>query len=474
MAGRDQSFSGRRSRASGGGTSPADVAGHTASAREIVARRAAEQAAAYPDLAITPLNTAGLDDRDAGLAHAIYDAVIRRWLTLGFAINLYTRQPVHELEPAMQGVLLSGAAQLLFFDRLPAHAVLNESVEIAKRLVRPGAAGMVNAVLRRVAELAGTPATHEARQSDWPQRRDVLPMGDGRVLVLRGEVLPADALQRLAISTSHPPGLVRRWASVHRREALQALLLHSLASPPTILNTAHADSPLPGGLIPHEVRGHHVFQGTRAELLALLESREDVWVQDAASSSAVAAAARVEPRPRLIVDACAGQGTKTRQLARTFTEARIIATDIDAQRRRTLADVFAGSAQVEVVAAGEVRGRAGGRADLVLLDVPCSNTGVLARRPEARYRAGRDQLERLRDVQRQILRDTGGLLHSSPRGRIVYSTCSIDREENEFQADWAAHELGLKLERHELQLPAGLPGEDPRGYQDGSFYAFLS
>lgn len=431
--------------------------------------RLAEQAAVFPDLMIAPPEPEGLDARDAALAHAIQDAVIRRWLTLSFLLDLHLKQPLRENEPALQAILLSGAAQLMFFDRLPPHAVLNESVELAKIMVRPGAAGVVNAVLRRIAEAIGG---HEARTTDWHQRRDVLPLADGRVLVLKAPLLPEDPQARLAIGTSHPREYIAHLTGVHRGEVVRDFALHNLAAPPTILNTVHARPPLPQGLTAHSEAGHHVFEGTRAELLDILESRSDLWVQDPASTRAVRAVAELQPR--VIVDLCAGQGTKTRQLAATFPGARIIATDVDKERHFTLTRVFAGSEQVEVLRPEEVRPRLAGRADLVLLDVPCTNTGVLARRPEAKYRASRQQLDRLVEIQRGIIAEALPLLSQNPRGRILYSTCSIDREENQFQVDWAAREFGLRVQRHELALPEGLPGEAPSSYRDGSFYAVLA
>jgi 16S rRNA (cytosine967-C5)-methyltransferase len=215
--------------------------------------------------------------------------------------------------------------------------------------------------------------------------------------------------------------------------------------------------------------------GSRREaLIQFLRSRDDVWVQDPASSSAVQAAAHL--RPRLVVDACAGRGTKTRQLAATFPEAQIIATDIDPARFQTLARIHGDSPQVRVMPLDEVRLRFAARADLVLLDVPCSNSGVLARRPEAKYRAGDAQLRRLGAIQRQIIDDA--LIFLAPsgqgRGRILYSTCSIDAEENQHAVAWAVEKYGFSVEHDRLTLPAGLPGEGPEWYHDGSYSALLA
>jgi 16S rRNA (cytosine967-C5)-methyltransferase len=111
------------------------------------------------------------------------------------------------------------------------------------------------------------------------------------------------------------------------------------------------------------------------------------------------------------------------------------------------------------------------QADIVLLDVPCSNSGVLPRRAEAAYRLATDQIERLAAVQWQIVQRGRTLLR--PGGVLAYSTCSIDREEDEAIAIRAEGELGLKLVEQHKTLPSGLPGEAPTGYRDGAFHAFL-
>jgi 16S rRNA (cytosine967-C5)-methyltransferase len=114
-----------------------------------------------------------------------------------------------------------------------------------------------------------------------------------------------------------------------------------------------------------------------------------------------------------------------------------------------------------------------GKADLILLDVPCTNTGVLARRIEAKYRCDDDQLNRLVGIQKQIIADSIALLRSRPRGRILYSTCSLEPEENQAQVDWAARWHTFKVLAFESHAPAGIPGGHASAYSDGSFWALL-
>ncbi len=451
------------------------AAGAGESAREIVARRLTEQARRFPDLALAPLQTEGLDERDAALAHAIQDAVVRRWITLECLLDTALKTPLRSLEPALQAVLLSGAAQVFFLDRVPVHAAINESVELAKRLVRAGAGAVTNAVLRKMAVLRGEGAPEPGSDAVVTLRgvpRDRLALSDGRLLALGSAVLPEDEIERLAAATGHPTWLIRRWRAQLGAEAALSLAYHSLCAPPTVLNTAHAAAPLPETLAPHAQAGHHVFTGGRGELVQLLDARGDLWVQDAASARAVASVAHL--RPAVIIDACAGQGTKTRQLAATFPGARIIASDTDPTRFQTLARGFHGHPRVQVVPARELLERCHGSADLLLLDVPCSNTGVLARRAEARYRCSDEQLQRLTAIQRQIIADTLPLLRAGPaRGQILYSTCSLDQEENRAIAEWACRWHSFRVLARSATIPQGQPGGEASGYHDGAYSALL-
>lgn len=175
-------------------------------ARDVAAARIARRARQFPDLELAPLDTGALDPRDAALAGAIDHAVARRWLTLVAVIEHHLSRPWEEVEPKLQAVLLAGAAQLLLLDRVPDHAVIDESVEIAKRRVRAGAAGLVNAVLRAIArQRVEIVKEHDA------SRRDEIARGDGSAWRLADDILDAEPRTRLAQQTSHPIDLLNRW-----------------------------------------------------------------------------------------------------------------------------------------------------------------------------------------------------------------------------------------------------------------------
>jgi len=438
------------------------------------------QASRFPDLAATEVRTEGLDARESALAHAIVDASVRRWLTLEAVLGRFTSQPVRALEPRMRAALMTGAAQLLLLDRVPAHAAVDGAVNWVKSAIRPKAGGMVNAVLRRVADLvAREPDGSAARLETWDGARDAIPLPDGRALRLTQPVLSENEAARWAEATSLPRALFVRWVGTMGPEAARAIALHKIAHPPTVVFVAHARGDLPTGLSAHDEATHRVFTGSHAELRAMLEARRDLWVQDVASSGAVASVADL--KPRVVVDLCAGLGTKTRQLRAVFPEAEILATDGEASKLRGLGEACRGMAGVRVGSMAEIRSAALGRADLVLLDVPCSNTGVLARRVEAAYRAcpldglGDSEMsgiDRLAGIQRQIVADAIPLL--SDRASILYATCSLEAEENERVAQWACQWHGLRATRTRRVRPAGGAGQAASSWRDGAFSVLLS
>ncbi len=441
------------------------------SAREAACRRLAADARRFPDLLPGQPDITGLSERDASLAIAVHEAAVRQWPALGYLIERATDRAFSTLDAPVRGAMLAGAAQLLLLDRVPAHAALHETVECAKRGCAPGAHRLVNAGLRRLAELRGD----EPARAVWYDRADELPRGDGGATPLAHPVWPADPARRLALVTGVAPGLVASWADAFGVDAARAMALNALVRPPTLLNIEHARAPLPPGVsMPHEEAGTAIYTGPRAELASLIERCPGVWVQDPGSAASVRLAAQAladGPPPELIIDLCAGQGTKTRQLLAHFPGATVVAAEVDDARLQTLRTVFSGEPRVDVRHADEAASAFAGRAGLVVLDVPCSNTGVLARRPQARHRFGASQTARLVQTQREIITAGGSML--APSGAVLYATCSVQHEENAAQTAWAAEELGLRVAAESLRLPRGEPGGPAGRHADGAYACVL-
>ncbi|UCD75945.1 MAG: hypothetical protein JSV91_03300 [Phycisphaerales bacterium] len=438
--------------------------------RDLITRRIARQARLFPELDIAAPDVSGLSTQDAALAIAIDHAVNRHWLTLVAVAESHLSRSWDDLEFKLQAALLVGVAQLLFMDRLPDHAVINEAVQWAKDNVRPKAGGLVNAVLRKVAALrAERIAEIELASPLSPLPRDVLPLHDGRAWRLAEPVFDENPLHRLAQQTSHPEHLIRQWQEKYSDEVAMRLALHSLIHPPIIIAGTTDEQPADDeNLKPHDEDGFAIFVGPHDALSGFLAAHPGARVQDPGAAAAVMATRSL--RLHCIVDYCAGKGTKTQQLAALHPSAEIIATDVDAARLATLRAMFKGHDRVRVVGPREIRSHVG-RADLLLLDVPCSNTGVLARRVEAKYRYSAESLAKLVNVQRQIVADAFALLADD--GRILYSTCSIEPAENEDQAAWIARWHRMQIDTARSRLPASLPGAAPQTYSDGGYFAIL-
>lgn len=458
-------------------------------ARDLAFRRLARQAVRYPEMEIAGLDDThasvqALSERDAAFAHAIYDAGVRRWLTLHALLAPLATQPIEQMEARLRGALVGSAAQIMLLDRVPVHAVINHAVEWCKQRIRPGAGAMANAVLRRFAAIVLDEAGQKRRRDAWTNQRDEVPLSDGGALVLSSACLPEDEIERAGVAASYPADLLRSWLERVPIESVLRLARHGLATPPTILNvrsrvtkTGAGDAEFDAAMTAHESAWHAVFTGARSHLRQVLAARADVWVQDPAASGAVESIVDLKIDDGVILDLCAGQGTKTRQLVKAFPKAVIYATDVDANRRETLAKVFGGNERVRVMPPKQVRQECLERADLVLLDVPCSNTGVLARRPEAKYRYSKETIESLAGVQRQVIADTIPLLSRAAsgvrKGMILYSTCSLETAENEAMSAWARQWHQFEVTRERREWPTGGPGEAGAAYRDGAYSVLL-
>lgn len=432
------------------------------SARLWAAQRLTRVADQFPLVEPPDMDLSGLSPADTALALAIYRTTVQRWFTLQHLLEKYLSKQLRRLEPEMQAVLMSGAAQLVFLDRLPAYAVVDESVRLAHQLIRPNARSMVNAVLRRVDRLV----SKGGRVKSWTPNETALPLPGGGALRLSEAVLPpAKPLDKhLVVATSMPLRLVREWINRWGEEQTLRLCLQAIENPPTTIAVEEPFQPGPhkAMCMPHAHAGFVVWQGPSEAMREFLDKHPDRRVQDVASSLAVESTRGQSPGA--ILDYCAGMGTKTRQLALLHPDAKIDATDTHPGRREALRSATAGLDNVTVIEPDELSDAS--QYGLVLLDVPCSNTGVLARRPEARYRFSQQSLGELVKLQREIVAQASAWV--KPGGLLLYSTCSIEPPESKKQADRRLRQGGELLHGHQ-QLPQG-SGD---AYTDGSYHALI-
>ena len=350
-----------------------------------------------------------LDARDLGLATRLAYGAVQRRATLDHVIATLAGRGLDRLEPAVVAALRLGAFQLAYLDRVPAHAAVGESVQLAKEDSR-GGAGLVNAVLRRAAREAR--ALVEALPEDTPQAAALRHSHPEWIAALWWETLgPADALALMAADNEPAEPALR--ANTLRVTAAE--LAARLPVP------SHAAPGLPEALVleaPFDAHG-------------AAEWREGLFMPQ--SRAAMTVARLLDPRPgERVLDLCAAPGGKTTHLAALMEDrGRIVAVERHRGRAAALARTAQrmGASCVEVRAADAVAEHEPQAYDRVLVDPPCSDLGTLASRPDARWRKTADQPARLAATQGAILR--AGAAAVRPGGTLVYSTCTISPSENE-------------------------------------------
>jgi 16S rRNA (cytosine967-C5)-methyltransferase len=358
---------------------------------------------------------------DAGLATELALGVLRWQRLVDFVIDRYLKKPANTADVEVRIALRLGLYQLLFLDRVPAHAAVHESVELVKRARKRSAANLVNAVLRKAAK----EPLHGSSPGDAVAR-----------------LFPADfpLADRLGIQYSHPTWIIERWLRIYGEERTRSLL------------QANNRVPVLSGYLLDPQRGEDARlslqrAGCRIQPRRLLrdawvleggnpgvsEAVRQGWVaiQDEASQ-AVAHLMAPDPGNR-VLDLCAAPGGKTLLLARAAgAQGHVIAADLHKNRVRAMQERFelAGVRNVETIVLDGAQPLSFEHAfDRILVDVPCSGTGTLARHPEIRWKLRAEDLSDLHDRQARLLGNALPLL--APQGRLVYSTCSLEPEENE-------------------------------------------
>jgi 16S rRNA (cytosine967-C5)-methyltransferase len=393
-----------------------------------------------------------LGDADRRLAHEMAAGVLRRRRVLDAQLAPLVPRGWAKVAPGLQDLLRLGAFQLTVLDRVPAHAAVDTSVALAKETGGPSSAGFVNAVLRRLGTTS-PPAPAAGSEA-----------------------------VRLADQHSHPLWLVERWLARFGPEDTERLLAWNDSRPRLVLQPARAEigdlenrwrasgvavepAPYGAGLmtdrrrprdLPGYAEGEFIVQDPAQALLA--------WFADL-------------PPGVTIYDAGAAPGGKTITLGRSAR--RVVAADRSRARARRLVENLrrAGSGSEYPVVA-DARQPPVRPVEVVLLDAPCLGTGTFARHPDARERVSPEALTSLERVQVELLDSVATVV--APGGLLLYSTCSLEPEENELQVErFLARHPEFRREPSEtfpsaLQSPDGdmmiLPQRD---HTDGAFAARL-
>lgn len=385
------------------------------------ARRAAIDALAVIDAGDLDMGSAiararaGLtDERDRALLLEIVSGTLRMQAALDYQLALRVKRPLAKLDAAVLRVLRISAFQLIYLSRLPASAVINDAVELTRRAGKSSAAGLANAVLRALAR--------DKDALSWPSR--------------------ANVVDYLSVVHSHPGWLVERWLARYGEPPTEAWLAFNNEPPAMCLAVNRhlttrdavarelAEAGVATKPTDRAAHGLRVVEGRALSTAAFVEGR--FVVQDEASQ--LIGELVSPPAGAIVLDLCASPGGKTLALsAAVGAGGLVIASDVRPQRVRLLATTLARcrvpNVKVIHVPADGPLPFTDESFDFVLIDAPCSGLGTVRRDPDIRWRRSPDDLTRFAAAQRALLARVADLV--KPGGRLLYSTCSSEPEENE-------------------------------------------
>ena len=375
--------------------------------------RRVEEEGAYASVLLAA-NDKEMRAEDRALCYELVLGVLRWQLWLDALIEHYAGRKAESLDAPVRRSLRLGLYQLRFLSRIPHSAIVNESVNLAHVARLRSAAAFINAVLRRA-----------TREPDYDPASNA-----------------ADSIERLAIETSHPVWLIERWIKAFGKDETEKFARANNEAPPVafriISQQGNVDEVLnalrsAGGIIQASKIALDAWRIHGATALLQKLAREGkVYLQDEASQL-VAHVLDAKSGER-VLDVCAAPGGKTTQIAtRTPDPLIIVAGDLHEHRARTVVEAArrqgVKNLQIIVHDAETALPFHENSFDRVLVDAPCTGTGTLRRNPEIRWRITTLDIADLAERQKRILAHAAQMV--KPGGRLVYSTCSIEPEENE-------------------------------------------
>lgn len=359
-----------------------------------------EKDSSYSNLILSELpEEHTLSEKDRVLAHCIVKTVLERKITVDFNLSKYLSQPLKKLKPQVLTILRMGASQLLFMDKIPPSAAINESVKLAKKNGCAFASGLVNAVLRKVST--------------------------------NGLVLPDENDENyLSVKYSFPQYLCKKFVNYYGKKIAEDIMNASLGSGNLYIrkNTLKNEA-LSCDATETQFENCFVLKNT-GDITRLPDFKNGLFhVQDMSSQICVAV---LDAKPgETVIDVCAAPGGKSMTIAQMMeNEGRLISCDIYEHKLKLINDTAKrlGIDIIETVLRdGADENALLPMADRILCDVPCSGFGVTGKKPEIKYK-DEQEIASLPELGLKILENSSRFLKVG--GRLVYSTCTLLREEN--------------------------------------------
>ncbi|AVB11225.1 16S rRNA (cytosine(967)-C(5))-methyltransferase RsmB [Bacillus velezensis] len=408
-----------------------------------------EQNQAYSNLLLTSvIKTNTLSDQDRGLLTELVYGTLQNKIALDYILKPFIRKP-NKVKPWVIQLLRLSAYQMEYLEKIPDRAAIHEAVEIAKKRGHKGIASFVNGILRSL-QREGAPSFAEIE----------------------------DPVLRLSTETSHPEWLVKEWVEAYGFEAAEKICRIHLVPPKQTLRVNHIKADRETMLDKMENAGLEAEAGDLSpDAIKLLKGsianteffqNGQVSIQD---ESSMLVARALDPKPgETVLDACAAPGGKSAHIAELMENEGSL-TSLDLHRHKVkLIKEGAERLGLTIIDAQTMDARKAGdafgaeRFDRVLVDAPCSGFGVIRRKPDMKYTKTPDDSRRLSEIQLGILREIAPLVKKG--GTLVYSTCTMDRTENDevmhaFIQEHPEFEPDLSLEKR-------LPEKARPFVQDGS------
>lgn len=390
-----------------------------------------------------------LEKKERAFYTRVSFGTIERMIEIDYIIDLFSKTKVKKMKPAVRAVLRSGTYQLLFMDAVPDSAVCDESVKLVKKRGFAGLAGFVNGVLRNIAR--------NKERLAYPDEA-------------------SDPVNYLSVRFSMPEWIVKRFLAEYGAADAETILSGLLSERPTSVRCNLSKN------TPKELRAAlekegvsvkeapylpYAFEISGYDALERLETFQEgrFFVQDVSSMLAVETAS--PGGADLVMDVCAAPGGKSLHAAERLSGGRVLAFDLTEAKtaliRENIARCGADNITAAVRDATVPYGEDAQKADVVLADLPCSGLGVVARKPDIKYRISGRDIKELASLQRRIL--AAVQTYVKPGGILLYSTCTLTREEDEDNREWFLGNFPFEPVPLDGCLPGELCGENAqKGY----------